>query len=435
MLVPTHNYNTRGKAQRLAADAAKDGNKTSPVDERKAFNWSQDGLVVEFKKSSSLDPFTSSSDIKKAASKRKGKKKSKPVSFPKLTDEALRIRGQLSIYATYAFAYQHCTHLFQLLICGRTARFLFWDHSGAIVSDSFDYVDEPIMLAEFLWRYNHMTPADRGWDATVQLANAEEQKDFVDAVKILLKNMKDPKHPQYDLPHAARTLDDHHPSPIFKISVTDDATGESTFVIVGHPFFRSHSALGRATRGYIAYHLTRRELLFLKDTWRVVDPRLIPEYTLCRQLVEAGVPFVPRIIAGGDVLCNGQRGTTRCDQWAMSQTLPVGLAKPRVFHQHRILSELAYPVTSAPNSAIMVKAFRDCIEGMSIFYHAMLYAHDVIIQRCSTPKSCAILFIVTSVLGILCSVAMEPARVSWRIGIMQEKFLSRQERLVSIFAL
>ncbi|KAI0089391.1 hypothetical protein BDY19DRAFT_101525 [Irpex rosettiformis] len=366
MLVPTCDYNTRAKTQTTEGlDPADETSKESAgqgQDERKAFNWSQDGLVVVFKKFYSLDPFWSTSAIEKAAASRKGDKKNMPVTFPKLTDSALKVRGQLAIYANYAFTYQHRTHLFQLLVCGRHARFLFWDHSGAIVSDSFDYVQQPLLLAEFFWRYNYMTPAARGWDASVKLANPDQKKKFATAVKQLLKNMKDPKHPQYNLPHADHTLDEHHP--VFKITVVDDVTGMPVDVLVQRPFFRSHSALGRATRGYIAYHPTQRILMFLKDTWRVDHNRLIPERTLCRQLVEAEVPFVPQIIWGGDVLVNEERGITRCLKWAAAQTLPVGLGHPRVLVQHRMLSKLAYPVTSAPNSSVMVKGFRDSIVAM-----------------------------------------------------------------------
>ena len=396
-----HGYNLRPSRQKLVDGQSNDPASTANVP-RKAFDWFGDGLVVEFKKASWMDPFYSREELIKLGAVYRPEPNSQPnsqpdaepaaelepepepkpeesgsklesqssksqsdgpplVSFVKNTDEAGKIRGQLALYAKEVFDHQHRTHIFQLLVCGRHARFIFWDHSGAIVSDSFNYIENPDLMAEFFWRYNHMTPQARGWDLSVQDATEDEAKIFKEEVELFLKNMEDPDHPQRRLTHAADTL---HPAfPVHKITIEDEFTSERADVLIQAPFFHVHSALGRATRGYVAYHLLKKKLMFLKDTWRVEHDRLIAERKLYRELEEAGVSNVPVGVFGGDVRFNDERETTRCLQWAEAQTLSVLFEDIRNFHHHRLLQDLAYPVEGAPYSYEVACAFRDCLTG------------------------------------------------------------------------
>ncbi|KAK0472345.1 hypothetical protein IW261DRAFT_1286387, partial [Armillaria novae-zelandiae] len=50
-----------------------------------------------------------------------------------------KTHGQISCYVGVTMMVQHCSHLFTILVCGRFARFIRWDQSGAIVSKRFDY--------------------------------------------------------------------------------------------------------------------------------------------------------------------------------------------------------------------------------------------------------------------------------------------------------
>lgn len=311
-----------------------------------------------------MDPFYSQADIEATAASRQGADLNKKIAFEKEEPPAaLEIRGQLAKYASLVFSHQHRTHIFQLLVCGRHVRFIFWDHSGAIVSDWFDYVEDSATLAQFFWRYSHMTDAQRGLDSSVSVPTGREKRQFRKAMDKFLKDMLDPKNPQRRrLPQAEDTLDDSFP--ILKVTVEDDVSGESSEVLIQAPFFVSESALGRATRGYIAYHIASSELIFFKDTWRVDHPRLIAERSICQKLIKDGVPYVPDVLAGGDVTANEERDSTRCLEWVKEQTLDVGYEYPRNLRHHRLLQPLAYPVQSAPNSKEFVTAFRDCIRGM-----------------------------------------------------------------------
>ena len=43
------------------------------------------------------------------------------------------------------------------------------DRSGAVVSERFDYTKSPVWLAEFIWRFSHLSDEERGWDVTASL--------------------------------------------------------------------------------------------------------------------------------------------------------------------------------------------------------------------------------------------------------------------------
>ena len=135
-----------------------------------------------------------------------------------------------------------------------------------------------------------MTASQRGWDLSVTEASDSEKKRFKSVMGKFLKNMHDPAHPQRIIPKAEATIDEHWP--VLKVTVEDDELGKSVRILIQAPFFRSHCALGRATRGYIAYHIPRRELIFFKDTWHVVHNRLIPEREACRRLSIQSVRYL-----------------------------------------------------------------------------------------------------------------------------------------------
>ena len=58
-------------------------------------------------------------------------------------------RGQLCSYAATDAGSQFQVHTFTLSTCGRSARFIRWDRSGATVTRSFHYIKEPHILAYF----------------------------------------------------------------------------------------------------------------------------------------------------------------------------------------------------------------------------------------------------------------------------------------------
>ena len=100
-------------------------------------------LIIELETSDSFDPFESG-----------GAKD--PYPFEKDPKEARGVRGQLASYAAALMGSQFRIHTFCVLACEKSARFIRWDRGGAIVTESFDFVQEPNIPAEFFWRYSHL---------------------------------------------------------------------------------------------------------------------------------------------------------------------------------------------------------------------------------------------------------------------------------------
>lgn len=145
-------------------DIGGEGENTPP---RVPFNWHSHGLIVEFKESIKQDPFYTREEIK-AMSDKVTKTMEKKDNDSRLT------RGQPAHYAAELFHHQHRTHAFQIFVMGDCARFLYCDRAGIVVCERFNYVQNPKILAEFLWSYNHMSRARRGWDDSVSKATEAE---------------------------------------------------------------------------------------------------------------------------------------------------------------------------------------------------------------------------------------------------------------------
>lgn len=332
-----------------------------------SMDWCSDELVIEFKRSHVQDPFTTEEEIQaqtvhQTELKRKDiNAEVTPIVFEHDSAMARRTRGQLASYATEVFAHQHRTHLFQLLITGHYARFLRWDHSGAIVSDRFNYVEQPTILAKFLWAYNHMSPAQRGWDETATMASEDETKEFNDAVVDYEGTLQGSG---LELPKSKEKVSEAYP--VYKIKVADDdKTKPPVDVLVREAFFRTSSVLGRATRVFVAYVLNPPDkkscLRCLKDTWRVVHPRLRPEREILSDFAAKGIEYVPEVICGGDVI--GPQHLTMAVACAKLQEKLMGYSEClRDFQHHRLLEPLAFPVTLARNSD----------EFMTVFFHCFL---------------------------------------------------------------
>jgi hypothetical protein len=77
---------------------------------------------------------------------------------------------------TEQMARQHRHLAFSVLIAQDYARFIRWDRSAAIVSRRFNYRNHPTIMAQFLWRFNHMTLLSQcGVDTTVSYDVSEAE--------------------------------------------------------------------------------------------------------------------------------------------------------------------------------------------------------------------------------------------------------------------
>ena len=94
------------------------------------------------------------------------------------TEVARYIQGELVNHADLVAKYQYRTHIFQLFLCGITARFLRYDHTAAIVSESFNYITNSPLLVEFLHRLSHLTRAELGHDVRYSTALTDDDRNL-----------------------------------------------------------------------------------------------------------------------------------------------------------------------------------------------------------------------------------------------------------------
>lgn len=225
-------------------------------------------------------------------------------------------RGQIISYAALVFKYQHRCFFFTLLVLGTEARIIRWDRAGAVVTDRFNYQQNPEILCEFLDKFACLkdTQGLDGIDSTVTLATADEQRkmedaasdenklDFRDYARVYFKRSLNPNRKWWKI------AVDAEPSP--QNGQDSDASGsaasEKRYFLVGTPRFCSGGMTGRGTRGYVALDLEKLDegylkFVWLKDAWRVDHEGIGKEGLILRKLNLDDVRYVPTLLCHGDV--------------------------------------------------------------------------------------------------------------------------------------
>ncbi|KAJ7589507.1 hypothetical protein C8J56DRAFT_826732 [Mycena floridula] len=250
-------------------------------------------LALEFKLEAYQDPFDDNKEEEQESGKEQGggeeekeedesqeKRRRKPLRpFLKPSDPAVETRSQLASYAALIDNYQYRKHIFQLLICGNRARFIRWDHSGAVVSESFDYTKRSDFLVTFLYRFSRLNEAERGRDTRFMKVSSGSEDDKLAREKL-----------QGDLEHPGEKRE------VFRFSVTDDDGKIHELLAWKHAVARL-LPVGRATRAFPVWNKTMGAKMFYKDGWHAETLR--QESEIVRKLHSEGVPNIPTIIAGG----------------------------------------------------------------------------------------------------------------------------------------
>ena len=213
--------------------------------------------------------------------------------------------GQHVGYATDILARQHRHCCYSVSMSGTHARLIRWDRAGAIVSTSFDLLEQPSILCEFLWCFGRGGVAKRGYDLTIRAANATQQDIFKAAVT---------KHISYQLEDRdsatqQTALNEHYqPGSVVKLKMDCDGHPPDgrLRLLICRPVSYPLSPTGRGTRGYWAVDSDPpHDVYFLKDTWRYNRLGSFPskkEGDIIRSLQAGHVPNVPQVKCDGDVL-------------------------------------------------------------------------------------------------------------------------------------
>ncbi|EPS95907.1 hypothetical protein FOMPIDRAFT_100056 [Fomitopsis schrenkii] len=266
----------------------------------------------------------SSEQQRGATNKAKKPRKRPPVVLLPTGNAAQQSLGQIAEYVAKAFRRQHRLHFFTLYVFAGQARIIRWDHAGAIISTPFDFAQDPALLYQVIWRYASMTRVQRGYDPSAVLATKEEIEE--------MRAFQCKPHESW-LARARDNALDKPGWPVYKVimpvkslvevqkltPITDDiprdeesdieamkersAVANELSFVVGRCYFASSSPTGRCTKGYIAYDICGRRLVFLKDYWRsyVDEDTSSSEGYMLVFLRTKNVPNVPTPLAYEDV--------------------------------------------------------------------------------------------------------------------------------------
>ncbi|PIL24567.1 hypothetical protein GSI_12451 [Ganoderma sinense ZZ0214-1] len=246
--------------------------------------------------------------------------------------------GQLGDYMHNLSACQHRLFSYGFYVQWRWARLLYFDRTGALVSEPFDWTEASSPLHDFVWKFAHMTPEQRGYDPTAQEASYDEMVKVFAAAKseslpkaiqpyirkTFLSNDKQADHSgmgglEWDADEAPvykLTVTSSAPSPedVFPDSEPKPPTTDGSPVqefLVCRPHFVADSLVGRCTRGYMAWDVFEGRFCFLKDSWRPLVPgRARPEHLVYERLHSRGVRNIATLVCGGDVGGPRQQLTT-----------------------------------------------------------------------------------------------------------------------------
>lgn len=252
------------------------------------------------------------------------------------------------------FNYQHRTHIFSVsLLRGHRACFIRWDRSCALITEPFDYVSNPEILAEFLVRFNRLDLETRGFDANVRPASASERIKFTRAVQNFRKGWKDRgKEDDCPLQSFDKTL--NRAWPTVKLGVQGRDEEKPRWYVVQKPFAKTDTFFGRATRAYIAWGIAEKRLVFLKDAWRM-DHSDDSEEDIYAELDKGNIPHVPKLVAVGDLWCRKRSNRQSTENQSY--------AKKSEFTHYRLVQDLAFPLKSVRSSYELVSAIRIALYG------------------------------------------------------------------------
>jgi hypothetical protein len=274
------------------------------------------------------------------------------------TNAAYKTCGQFIEYATSHHRSQFRVFSFSVAVFEDTFRLLRWDRSGIIYTAASNLADG--YLFEFLWRFNHLSPVDRGYDATVSSADNDEAELALPKLRTYPKF----ENVQKENLHMILVWDDRSLNDGPRRYITPSAKWATTALI------------GRATFGYIAFDVERGELVYLKDFWRVDHPEIQKEGDVYHELHEAEVRNIAKMGRAGDVrlsinddeVCASvgiQR--TRTQDYLNHPWCPGRPVVESYVHYRLVLETVGMPLNRFKSTRQLCEVIRDAVVGMGGF--------------------------------------------------------------------
>jgi hypothetical protein len=187
------------------------------------------------------------------------------------------------------------------MVSGITARFLRWDRSGVLVTEAFNYKENPQTLVDFVWRFVNASPVQQGFDPTAKSLDSKKDLDaFLKAIKshVQLQLNFGPETPEKKV---EEEVNRHHcPNVLTRLHIGN------YFIWVSRPLWVSHSIVGRCTVGYWGVRCDTKEVVFVKDVWRTNVAEVELEGDILNQLGKKGVSHIPTVVSHGYVTAEGR---------------------------------------------------------------------------------------------------------------------------------
>lgn len=251
--------------------------------------------------------------------------------------------GQLIACCAAIRECQDRTHCFAVLLLGKQyVRLVRWDQGGMIVSERLDLKHHAHKFAKFLWYFDNLSESERGLDPTITQAAAIHKDTAWE-------------HFSHELKEAVGQKEN-----LRQFVVHDSTFDEPRIYIAGAPRWNVRSALGRGTRGFFAYAVIEKRLVYLKDTWRIDADTFEREGDTYRRLRQHNVEFVPSMLSAGDA--QNQSTITQnfqAHKWCFGTQ---GLQR----HQHYrlVLNEIGSNLWGFRNIKDVCSALLDALRGM-----------------------------------------------------------------------
>ncbi|KAL4065672.1 hypothetical protein V8B97DRAFT_1875063 [Scleroderma yunnanense] len=310
--------------------------KDSRRKDEKRTDFSALEMWVEFKKSALFDPFDDAEG----------------TPFEKDTINGKSTRGQMTAYATAQLGKQFRHFSFCVIILGQMARIVRWERAGATVTNAFNYVQNPEILVKFFRRFACLSRKDRGWDTSVAPIEKNPPGISPDVVSEIIVA-------------ARKALRSSPASSLFWIQVRarDDPDAdegpEFRYYIGGRPRC-PYSLIGRSTRAWKVYCVSTRQVVFLKDTWRIDADDIDPEGVTYRKLHEKNVRNIATVEASGDVGYSTVTQSLIDEPWSKVKEKITGH-----IHYRLVLKEVGHPLTHFLCTRDLVNTMRDAIIALS----------------------------------------------------------------------
>jgi len=214
-------------------------------------------IFIKFKWNNSEDPFCDDTQ----------------ETFTHPSKNANNTLGQITSYAALHLATQFRTHVYSILIIRHLARILHWDRSGMIVMEAFKY-DQCPHLAEFFHQYSRAPDDMHGKDRTVLT----------------------PTYAKECATRCALGLTDKPDIPLHKLTIIR-LDKDPLYFITPPPILTLYAPPGHATCSFEAYDIATSQVVFLKDSWRIMLPGIKPEGLVYAKLNSAKVHWTPNCLA------------------------------------------------------------------------------------------------------------------------------------------